>query len=172
MASPGAITPEPPPLRSSDPAVYVDPGGEFLVRFGVQPKVEQKREPLGAGEMVTTTASLSSDTRLLLVMRLEMTEVARYDCQKGMDGMRDHTLSNMGCTKTEEKRLEIRGRASREVLFSCTKRPMKGLMQLVCDDARLASTQKVRAYEIIAAYTERFFDEADARAFVQSFDLR
>jgi hypothetical protein len=160
------------PARPSDPAIYADPEGRFTVRFGAPPSVEVKREPLGVGEIVTTTASLSSDARLLMAMKLVMTEVARYDCAKGLAGMRDHTLAKMGCAPTSEKAVELRGRPGREVAFACTKRPMKGAMTIVCDDAALMTRQEVHAYEIIVAYAESSFDEAEARAFLASFDLR
>jgi hypothetical protein len=159
-------------LPTNEPGVYQDPEGLFTMRFGARPDVDVKREPLGAGEIVTTTLSVASDTRLAMTMKLEMSEVAAYDCQKGLDGMRDRTLGNMGCEPTQEKPLELRGHPGREVLFSCTKRPMRGAMAVYCDDTAVAAAHRVIAYEVIAAYADQAWDEADARIFLAGFSLR
>ncbi len=180
-SSPRASTPATPsgapssgsePVANAEPGTYQDPDGVFQVKLGAQPDVDVKREPLGAGEIVTTTLSTSTDTRLAMAMKLVMSEVAAYDCAKGLAGMRDHTLANMGCTPTAEKAVELKGRPGREVLFSCTKRPMRGAMAIYCDDGALASQKRVTNYEVIAAYQERAYDEADAKALLASFQLR
>lgn len=161
-----------PSAAAADPATYQDPEGLFTVRLGGRAEVQVHREPLGAGEIVTTTASTSSDARLAMAMKLVISEVAAYDCAKGLAGMRDHTLANMGCSPTAENPTELRGRPGREILFTCTKRPMRGAMTIYCDDAQLLTSHRVTAYEVVAAYADSAWDEADARAILTSFTLR
>lgn len=158
--------------RTTAPGVYEDPDGLFTMRFLARPEVDVKREPLGAGEIVTTTLSVASDARLTIAMKLVLSHVGAYDCAKGLTGMRDHTLANMGCAPTAERSVELRGHPGREVLFSCTRRPMRGAMAIYCDESALATSRRVTAYEVIAAYSEHAWDEAEARAVLSGFALR
>jgi hypothetical protein len=175
----GGLTPRtprtPPPTASAAPVVappakprtYDDQDGQFSIQFPLPFEVERASGALGGGTMVTTSVSTSTDNPLYIALKVNLENITSYDCEKGLDGMRDQTMLKVGCTPTDEKRFEVKGNAAREVSFSCTKR--RGIMLLICD-ATKGAAKRYTVYEIAASGATMTDDVA--RQFTSSFTLK
>lgn len=152
---------------------YRDPDDAFDVTFPGAPHVQQEDEPIAgsAGELRSTFLTWSTDTRLLMVGKLRLLRIERYDCTRGLTGMRDLTLRNMGCSATAETPTTLGGRPALDVEFACQKRPYRGRMRVACDASGVGTRHEAMAYSVMAMeQTARWNDEA-ARAFVDGFHL-
>jgi hypothetical protein len=167
---------EAPPSASAAGPVWVthrDAAGAFEARFPSPPTLQELRPPRKSPkEMVlaVTNAQVATETRLLVATKVLMTEVSNYDCEDGMTGMVQSSLTGMGCTASEEKPRELQGLVGREISFTCQRRPMRGIMLIGCD-ARKISDHTATAYSMIAAYQNELFDAEEASTFVNSFTL-
>ncbi len=117
--------------------------------------------------MITTSLSSVADDPLYMAVKVNLENIGTYDCQKGLDGMRDQTMKRVGCKVNDEKRIEVKGNPAREVAFTCTNR--KGVMLLACDASK-AAAKRYTAYEVVAS-GETMTDEI-ARRFLASFMLK
>lgn len=155
------------------PGVYRDPDDAFDVTFPGAPHVQQEDEPIAgsAGELRSTFLTWSTATRLLMVGKLRLLRIERYDCVRGLTGMRDLTLRNMGCAATAESPTTLGGRPALDVEFACQKRPYRGRMRVACDASGVGARHEAMAYSVMAMeQTAQWNDEA-ARAFVEGFHL-
>jgi hypothetical protein len=161
------------PPEAGGPTAYRDPDDAFDVTFPGAPRVQQEDEPIAgsAGELRSTFLTWSTDSRLLMVGKLRLLRIERYDCTRGLTGMRDLTLRNMGCSATAEKPTTLGGRPALDVEFACQKRPYRGRMRVACDASGVGTRHEAMAYSVMAMeQTARWNDEA-ARAFVDGFHL-
>lgn len=162
-----SVSAAPTPPAPDTSRVYEDPDGQFAIRFPLPFEVDRKSEALGGGTMLTTSLSTMNDDPLYMAVKVNLDNIAAYDCAKGLDGMRDETMRQVGCKITDEKRLEMKGNPSREITFTCPKR--RGVMLLACD-ATKSSIKRYTAYEIVASGST--MTDAIARQFTTSFTLK
>jgi hypothetical protein len=175
------------PAPSADPATsasaalsdasqwvtHRDAKGAFQMKFPEAPLLEQNDPPRKSPEemaLSVTNAKYADDLRLLVATKVELSDVGRYDCQTGMAGMWKSSLAGMGCQAIDDQPHELRGLPGREVLFSCTKRPTRGVMWLGCDASALSS-RRVTAFSLLAVYQNTAWNSQEARAFLDSFEL-
>ncbi len=173
---PPAPSAPPPAAASASPpssGVYRDPDDAFDVTFPGAPRVQQEDEPIAgsAGELRSTFLTWSTGTRLLMVGKLRLLRIERYDCARGLSGMRDLTLRNMGCTATTESPTTLGGRSALDVEFACQKRPYRGRMRVACDASGVGSRHEAMAYSVMAMERAAEWNDEAARAFVDGFHL-
>lgn len=154
-------------------ATHRDAAGAFEARFPAPPTLQEINPPRKSAadmQLVVTNAQNADDTRLLVATKVLMTDVSNYDCDAGLGGMVQSSLSGMGCTAGEVKPRELAGLPGREVTFTCDKRPMRGVMRIGCD-ARKKSERTVTAYSMMAAYKNESWNAEEAETFLSSFTL-
>jgi hypothetical protein len=164
----------PPPAAPAGPPLYSDPEGRFTARMVGAVETSSSTENLPQGGVVATTiVSTKDDAHLLIITALKLTGLAAgYDCEKGLTGMRDNTLQNLGCTASSDAPLQVAGHTARDVKFECTKTPTRGLLRMICDDSKLAASHEARAYSVMANYKTEAWNEAEATSFVAGFTLK
>ena len=152
---------------TSTSRAFEDPEGQFSVRFPVPFESERTSEALAGGTMITLSLVTPGSDPLYMAVKVTLDDIAAYDCQKGLDGMRDETMARVGCKVDNERKYEIKGNPAREIVFTCTKR--HGVMLLACDPTK-AATKHYTAYEIVGSGSQ--ITEESARQFTGSFVLK
>lgn len=150
-----------------------DAAGAFEARFPAPPSVQEIAPPQKSPnemKLTVTNAQLAEEARLLVATKVVMTEVESYDCDSGLNGMLKTALAGMGCSPSEETPHELQGLPGRDVSFTCQKRPMRGVMRIVCDVRNLAA-HTVTAYSLMAAYQNESWNAAEASRFLDGFSL-
>lgn len=160
-----------PPL--ADWARFDDAAKTFSARFP-GPPVEQRRAPVpSADDPLALDASelrFADDHRLLTASSVTLSNVTRYDCDAGLDGMIKSSLESMGCTASESAPKTVLGLPGRELSFSCQKRPMQGKMRMACDSSRLAE-HRVIVFSAMAALHHDAWDAELASGFLDGVEL-
>lgn len=159
-----------------DPSLWMthrDAEGAFEAKFPGAPSIEHVEPPQKSPEdmrLSVTNATYADDFRLLVATKLVLTDVGRYECEGGLNGMVKSSLAGMGCAADEDVAKAFQGFPGREVTFSCSKRPMRGIMRVGCDASALAS-KRVLAYSTMAAFQNEAWSADAARAFLDGFVL-
>lgn len=153
---------------------YRDPAGVFEARFPTDPTVKEDR-PAGDAEisdkrLTSISAQFSDEENLFSVARIELADVKGYDCAGGLVGMVKSSLEAMGCNADEDRERAFGPLPGREVEFSCSKRPMRGVMRVGCD-VRELDKGRVHAYSTMAAGRNESWRGDQARSFLDSFVL-
>ena len=150
-----------------------DAAGAFEARFPAPPTLQEINPPRKSPQemqLAVTNAQNAEDARLLVATKVLMTDVSNYDCDAGLTGMVQSSLTGMGCTAGEVEPRELGGLPGRTVSFTCEKRPMRGVMRIGCD-ARKISERIVTAYSMMAAYKNESWNAEEAETFLSSFML-
>ena len=172
-SEPASEAPASAAAESASWVTHRDAAGAFEARFPSPPALQQLDPPRKSDkdmQLVVTNAQVAEEARLLVATKVVMTDVAKYDCESGLKGMVETSLAGMGCTASEDTAREVQGLPGRQIHFTCQKRPMQGLMRIVCD-ARKIADHSVTAYSMMAAYKNDTFRPDEATMFLDGFRL-
>lgn len=150
-----------------------DAAGTFEARFPLPPTVQELTPPRKspeASQLQISNAQLAEDKRLFVATKLLLSEVKNYDCESGMKGMIDSSLTGLGCTADKNEAHAMQGLPGKEVTVTCQKSPMRGVLRVACD-AKMIAEQNITAYSLLVLYDNEIWNADEAALFLDSFKL-